>query len=106
MSPVSCWPGRRRAKRKSLCASLWEARGSGSCCCISRGGPTHLIFLTAPPALALPLDRAASVLDLRVLAFTGLAALASALISALVPALRYSRTELVLGIKSESGRSS
>jgi predicted permease len=65
-----------------------------------------LIVLTAPPVLDLPLDRAASVLDLRVLAFTGMVALASALISALAPALRYSRTELVLGIKSDSGRSS
>jgi len=74
--------------------------------CIFAGWATRLIVLTAPPALDLPLDRAASVLDLRVLAFTGMVALASALISAMAPALRYSRTELVLGIKSDSGRSS
>lgn len=74
--------------------------------CMFAGWATRLIVLTAPPALDLPLDRAASVLDLRVLAFTGLVALASALISAMAPALRYSRTELLLGIKSDSGRSS
>jgi putative ABC transport system permease protein len=74
--------------------------------CVFASWATRLIVLTAPPALDLPLDRSASVLDLRVLAFTALVALASALISALVPALRYSRTELVLGIKSDSGRSS
>ncbi|HSK44056.1 MAG TPA: ADOP family duplicated permease, partial [Candidatus Binatia bacterium] len=74
--------------------------------CMFASWATRLIILTAPPALDLPLDRAASVLDLRVLAFTALVALASALISAMVPALRYSRTELVLGIKSDSNRSS
>jgi putative ABC transport system permease protein len=74
--------------------------------CLFAGWVTRLIVLTAPPALDLPLDRASSVLDLRVLAFTGLVALASAFISAIVPALRYSRAELVLGIKGDSGRSS
>ncbi|HEX3586012.1 MAG TPA: ABC transporter permease [Candidatus Angelobacter sp.] len=67
---------------------------------------TRLIVLTAPSTLDLPLDRASSLIDLRVLAFTALAALASALISALVPALKYSRSELVAGIKSDSGRAS
>ncbi len=38
------------------------------------------------------------------LAFTGMVALASALISVVVPALKYSRAGLVLGIKSDSGR--
>jgi predicted permease len=41
-----------------------------------------------------------------VLTFTGLIALASALISAVAPALKYSRSELLLGIKSDSARSS
>ena len=70
------------------------------------GWATRLIVLTAPSTLDLPLDRASSLIDLRVLAFTALAALASALISALVPALKYSRSELVAGIKSDSGRAS
>ena len=73
--------------------------------CFLAGWATRLIVLTAPQTLDLPLERASSVLDLRVLVFTGLVALASALISALVPALKYSRADLVLGIKSDSGRS-
>lgn len=67
---------------------------------------TRLIVLTAPSTLDLPLGRASSLIDLRVLAFTALAALASALISALVPALKYSRSELVAGVRSDSGRAS
>jgi putative ABC transport system permease protein len=70
------------------------------------GCATRVIVLTAPSTLELPLDRASSLIALRVLAFTALAALASALISALVPALKYSRSELVAGIKSDSGRAS
>ena len=70
------------------------------------GWATRLIVLTAPSSLDLPLDRASSLIDLRVLIFTALSALASALISALVPALKYSRSELVVGIKSDSGRAS
>jgi putative ABC transport system permease protein len=70
------------------------------------GLATRLIVLTAPSTLDLPLDRASSPIDLRVLAFTALAALVSALISALVPALKYSRSQLVAGIKSDSGRTS
>jgi len=68
------------------------------------GCATRVIVLTAPPTLELPLDRASSLIALRVLGFTALAALASALTSALVPALKYSRSELVAGIKSDSGR--
>jgi len=66
---------------------------------------TRLIILTAPPTLDLPLGRASSILDLRVLAFTGFIALVSALISAVVPALKYSRSDLLHRIKSDSGRS-
>ncbi|HEY2169901.1 MAG TPA: ABC transporter permease, partial [Candidatus Angelobacter sp.] len=73
--------------------------------CIFAACGTRLVVLAAPATLELPLDRASSILDLRVLAFTGLVALASALISAVVPALKYSRSELLLGIKSDSGRS-
>lgn len=74
--------------------------------CIFAAVGTPMVVLAAPATLDLPLDRASSILDFRVLAFTGIIALASALISAAVPALKYSRTELVLGIKSDSGRSS
>ncbi len=73
--------------------------------CIFAAVGTRLVVLAAPATLDLPLARASSILDFRVLAFTGLAALASALISAVVPALKYSRSEILLGIKSDSGRS-
>ena len=73
--------------------------------CIFAAVGTRLVVLAAPATLDLPLDRASSILDFRVLAFTGLVALASALISAVVPALKYSRSEILLGIKSDSGRS-
>lgn len=85
----------------ALLSGLGAAAG-----CVLAGWGTRLMIATAPPTLDLPLERASSVLDLRVLAFTGLAALASALISALVPALKYSRAGLARGIKSDSGQSS
>ncbi len=74
--------------------------------CVFANWATRLIILTAPPTLDLPLGRASSILDVRVLAFTGIVALASALISAVVPALKYSRSDLLHRIKSDSGRSS
>jgi putative ABC transport system permease protein len=67
-------------------------------------GAARLIALTAPPALDLPLDRAVSIFDVRVLVFTGLIAIASALVSAIIPALKYSRADLALKIQSDSGR--
>src|SRR6185312_17378964 len=72
--------------------------------CVFAACGTRLVVLAAPATLELPLDRASSILDLRVLTFTGLIALASALISAVAPALKYSRSELLLGIKSDSAR--
>jgi len=74
--------------------------------CVFASWATRLIILTAPPTLDLPLGRASSILDLRVLAFTAFIALAASLISALVPALKYSRSDLVHNIKSDSNRSS
>jgi len=68
------------------------------------GWGARVIALTAPPALDLPLDRAVSIFDVRVLVFTALIAIASALFSALVPALKYSRADVVLKIQSDSGR--
>jgi predicted permease len=73
--------------------------------CVFAAFGTRLLVLAAPKALDLPLDRASSILDLRVLAFTGFIALVSALISVVVPALKYSRSELLAGIKSDSGHS-
>jgi predicted permease len=85
-------------------ALLTSALGAIVGCMFAAFG-TRLVVLAAPATLDLPLDRASSILDLRVLAFTGLVALASALISVVVPALKYSRSELLAGIKSDSGRS-
>jgi predicted permease len=97
---------RRRIIMLHLAESvLLSGLGAIAGCALAAWG-TRLIVLTAPKTLDLPLDRASSILDLRVLAFTGLVALAAALISAVVPALKYSRANLVLGIKSDSGRSS
>jgi putative ABC transport system permease protein len=97
---------RRRIMMLHLAEALWISGLGAVLGCALAGWGTRLIVLAAPRTLDLPLDRMSSILDLRVLAFTGLLALASALISAVVPALKYSRAELALGIKSNSGRSS
>ena len=67
---------------------------------------TRLIVLSAPPQMPLPLDRASSILDWRVLAFTALTAIVAGVLSTLAPAFKYSRGTLALGIKSDSTRSS
>ena len=70
------------------------------------GWGTQLLIHSAPQTLDLPLDRASSVLDVRVLTFTAIVALASALFSTLIPAMKYSRGEVALGIRSDSRHSS
>ncbi|HEY2391855.1 MAG TPA: ABC transporter permease [Candidatus Angelobacter sp.] len=97
---------RSRIMMLHLSEALWISGLGAVLGCVLASWGTRLIASTAPPTLDLPLDRASSILDLRVLAFTGLVALASAVISALVPAVKYSRAGLVSGIKSDSGRSS
>jgi putative ABC transport system permease protein len=97
---------RRRIMMLQLAEALWISGLGAVLGCVLAGWGTHLISSTAPPTLDLPLDRASSILDLRVLAFTAFVALASALTSALVPAVKYSRSDLVNGIKRDSGRSS
>ncbi|HYX52842.1 MAG TPA: ABC transporter permease [Candidatus Limnocylindrales bacterium] len=67
---------------------------------------TRIIALSAPAAIDLPLQRSSSILDVRVLAFTIAVSLLTALISAMVPALRYSRSDLALEVKTDSRRSS
>ncbi len=66
---------------------------------------TRIIVLAAPAAIDLPLQRASSILDLRVFAFTIAVSLLTALISGMVPALRYSRSDLALEAKTDSRRS-
>ncbi|HLK53831.1 MAG TPA: ABC transporter permease, partial [Candidatus Angelobacter sp.] len=85
-------------------ALLISGLGAGLGCALA-GWATQLIVLTAPRTLSIPLTRTSSVLDIRVLAFTAFVALSSALISAIAPAVKYSRSDLVNGIKSDSGRS-
>jgi putative ABC transport system permease protein len=97
---------RSRIMMLHLAEALWISGLGAVLACVLASWGTHLIASTAPPTLDLPLDRASSILDLRILAFTGLVALASAVISALVPAVKYSRAGLVSGVKSDSGRSS
>ncbi|MGB6200713.1 MAG: ABC transporter permease, partial [Candidatus Acidiferrales bacterium] len=61
-------------------------------------------FLTAqaPPLLPIPIDRAASILDLRVLAFTALIGILAGVASGVAPAWRYSRSDLALSLKGAS----
>jgi predicted permease len=65
---------------------------------------TQLLLHVAPEAMSLPLRRTSSVLDIRVLAFTAIVALASAFISTLLPAFKYSRPDLPLAIRDDSWR--
>jgi predicted permease len=58
-------------------------------------------FLTAqaPPLLPIPIDRAASILDLRVLAFTALIGILAGVASGIAPAWRSSRSDLALSLR-------
>lgn len=70
--------------------------------CLLGGWGTRLLVASSPPDLPVPLERAASILDLRVLGFTALLALVSGIVTSLAPALRYSRPNLIFAIKGES----
>jgi putative ABC transport system permease protein len=61
-----------------------------------------LLASPAPPTLPIPLERAASILDFRILGFTALVAILAGTLSSLAPALRYSRSDLIDVIKGES----
>jgi len=61
-----------------------------------------LLAASAPPTLPIPLERAASILDFRILGFTTLVAILAGILSSLAPALRYSRSDLIDVIKGES----
>jgi putative ABC transport system permease protein len=62
----------------------------------------QLLTASAPPMLPIPLERASSILDLRILGFTALVAILASILSSLAPALRYSRADLIDAIKAES----
>jgi predicted permease len=57
---------------------------------------THLFWGAIPPEIPVPVERASSVLDLQVLIFAGLMAVAAGIVSSVAPALRYSRPDLML----------
>src|SRR5262249_19079971 len=97
---------RHRIMMLHLAESLLVSIAGAMVGCLLAAWSTRLIVLTAPPAVDLPLERATSILDLRVLAFTGLVALVSAVVSAIVPAFKYSRGGVALKIHGEAGRSS
>ncbi len=61
-----------------------------------------LLVAEAPSSLPIPIDRAASILDFRVLMFTSLAGVLAGLASGLAPAWRGSRSDLVDTLKGES----
>ncbi|MGH9738672.1 MAG: ADOP family duplicated permease [Candidatus Acidiferrales bacterium] len=64
---------------------------------------SRLIAASAPPSLPSPLERASSILDPRVLAFTASIAIVAGLLSNLLPALKYSRSETIEAIKGQTG---
>lgn len=74
--------------------------------CVLAASGARLLLLSSPVDVPLPLDRALSILDFRVLGFTVIAALLAGLVSTLGPAIKYSRSDPALAIKSDSSRSS
>jgi putative ABC transport system permease protein len=67
---------------------------------------THLLIASSPGVLPIPLQRAASILDVRVLGFVGLTAVLCAIATSLLPALRYSRPDLLEAMKRDTYRAS
>lgn len=68
--------------------------------CLFANWATHLLLGSIPPDIPIPVERASSVLDARVLVFAVIAALLAGIISSLVPALKYSRSDLALTVSS------
>jgi putative ABC transport system permease protein len=97
---------RRRIMMLHLSEALLVSALGAIVGCVLAAWGAHVVAFTAPAQIDLPLERAASILDLRVLAFTGLIALLAALLSALVPAIKYSRADLALAIQGSSSRTS
>jgi predicted permease len=58
-----------------------------------------LLIADAPSALPIPIDRAVSILDLRVLAFTSAVGILAGVASGIAPAWRHSRSDLALSLK-------
>jgi predicted permease len=62
----------------------------------------HVLAASAPSILPIPLERAASILDTRILGFTALVAIFAGVLSSVAPAWRFSRSNLIDVIKGES----
>src|SRR6267143_5329908 len=62
----------------------------------------RLIAASAPVTLPIPPERASSILDFRILGFAALVAICAGLLSNLVPAFRYSRSDLIHLMNGES----
>ncbi|HMD86416.1 MAG TPA: ABC transporter permease [Terriglobia bacterium] len=78
------------------------ALGAAAGCALAAWG-TWLLVASAPPILPIPLERSTSILDIRVLTFTMLAAVLAGVVSSIAPALRYSRSDSVLAMKGDFG---
>ncbi len=70
--------------------------------CIIADFGAKLLLMSSPETLPIPPERAASILDPRVLAFAALAAVFCAIVSGLGPAVRSSRVDLVSAMKGET----
>jgi predicted permease len=62
----------------------------------------QLLAASAPSVLPIPLERASSILDMRILAFTAIVAICAGVFSSVGPAWRSSRSNLIDVIKGES----
>ncbi len=62
----------------------------------------RLLTAEVPTSIPIPIDRAASILDVRVLAFTSFVGIFAGLSSSVAPAWRYSRANLALTLKGAS----
>lgn len=65
----------------------------------------QVLASSAPPTLPIPLERAESILDVRVLAFTAFIAIIAGILSSFVPALKYSDARLIEVIKKSESSS-
>ncbi len=70
--------------------------------CFLAAWAARVLAASSQLILPIPPERTASVLDLRVLEFTALAALLAGIVSSLAPALRYSRSHLAMMIQGET----
>jgi predicted permease len=87
---------RLQLMQEMLVALLAVAAG-----CVIADFGAKLLLAAAPETLPIPADRAAAILDPRVLAFAALAGGLSAILSGLAPAIRSSKVDLLSAMKGE-----